>query len=147
MLWTCRVKSLVKVRSKVLKFRVLNRISCIFIGEFQLIKSMSDQDELFSCILSAYEQWGIADNSTQTQQRDPYIVSTPVEHTSLVHPRSFPCYVSWVQVPESCHPLLSCLIFRPLFLAKLSNWYHGAHTKSEGRFTLAPKVTPDPDRG
>ena len=53
--------------------------------------------------------------------------------------------MSWVQVSENCHPLLSCLIFRPFFLAKLSNWYHGAHAESEGCFTLALKVTPNPD--
>ena len=53
--------------------------------------------------------------------------------------------MSWVQVSKSCHPLLSCLIFWPLFLAKLSNRYHSAHAKSEGCFTLAPKVTPDPN--
>ena len=53
--------------------------------------------------------------------------------------------MSWLQVSESCHPLLSCLIFEPLFLAKLSNRYHGAHAESEGCFTLASKVNPDPD--
>ena len=41
--------------------------------------------------------------------------------------------------------MLSRLIFWPLFLEKLSNWYHSAHAEFEGRFTLAPKVTPDPD--
>ena len=30
-------------------------------------------------------------------------------------------------------------------LAKLSNWYHGAHVESEGCFTLASKVTPEPN--
>ena len=33
----------------------------------------------------------------------------------------------------------------PLFLAKLSNRYHSAHAKSEGCFTLAPKMTLDPN--
>ena len=41
---------------------------------------------------------------------------------------------------ESCYPLLSCLIFRPLF-----NGYHNAHTEAEGRFILAPKVAPNPN--
>ena len=106
---------------------------------------MSGRGELFWCILSAYEQRGIADNSLQTQQRDPHFIFPPVEHTSLVHPGSFPCYVSWVQVSESCYPLLSCLIFWTFFLAKFSNQYHGAHAESEGCFTLAPKMTPNPN--
>ena len=32
-----------------------------------------------------------------------------------------------------------------LFLAKLSNWYHGAHAEFERRFILAPKVILDLD--
>ena len=63
----------------------------------------------------------------------------------MVHPRGFACYVSWVKVPESCHPLLSCLIFGLVFLVKLFNRYHGPHAESEGRFTFAPKVTSDLD--
>ena len=33
----------------------------------------------------------------------------------------------------------------PFFLVKLSNWYHGTHAESKGRFTIAPKMTPNPD--
>ena len=39
--------------------------------------------------------------------------------------------------------LLSDLL--AIFLAKLPNRYHGAHAKFEGCFTLAPKVTLDPN--
>ena len=93
--------------------------------------------------MSTHEQWNIAENSLQSQQKNPHFVSTSVEHTSLVHPRGLPRYVSLVQVPESCYPLLSCLIFRPLFLAELLNRYQSVHAKSKRHFALALKVAPD----
>ena len=47
--------------------------------------------------------------------------------------------------PEELLPTAFSSNLLAIFLAKLSNWYHGAYAKSEGYFTLTPKVTLDPN--
>ena len=46
---------------------------------------------------------------------------------------------------EELLPILSRLIFWPLFLAELLNRYHGAHAESKRSFALAPKMASNPN--